>query len=88
MVSLKQDIFLECYAGNLVILNQHIFPNGLDGVLLLLVWQSSQEHFTEGSFTKLADDFEILKFHLARSPLLQSRCSFHILSQFLESPCI
>ena len=39
MVSLKQNVLLEGHACHLVILDQHILSDGLDGIFLLSVWQ-------------------------------------------------
>ena len=66
MLALEHDILLELGVLYLVVLNQYIFPNHLDGVQLLVFGVLSQKNFSKSAFTQHDNDFEISEL----------RCSF------------
>lgn len=65
VVALEHDLFFEDGAVNLVHLDKDILSNGFDGILLIvLLWEFSQEHLSECSSSKHHDHLEIFKIYI------------------------
>jgi len=64
VITLKHDIFLQQSVVNLVILNEDIFPDRLNGVEFLVLFELSQENFSEGTSTDDHQDLEVFEDNL------------------------
>lgn len=63
MISFKEDLLFKSNAGNLVIFNEYIFSDRLDSILLVIVWQFGQIHFSKSAFAQLHDNVKIFQFY-------------------------
>ena len=75
VVALEHDVLLEESALDLVHLNQHIFPDRLDGVQLLVDGQFCQEHLAKRASSQHHQQVEVLELDLLQG--LCQRSSAH-----------
>ena len=84
MLALEHDVLFELRVLDLIVLNQHIFPNDLNGVQFLVFCVLRQKNLAEGSFAQHHHDFEISKLSRASICLL----FFLVLMDKNRAPCI
>ena len=70
MLALEHDILFKLRVLDLIVLNQHIFPNDLNGVQLLVFCVLRQKNLAEGAFAQHHYDFEISQLSSASICLL------------------
>ena len=73
MICFKQNVFLKGRRLDLVVLNEHIFANGLDGVLFACLGKESQVDSPECALAKLQLYIEIFKPNIRCVAFLSNR---------------
>ena len=61
MISLKEDIFLKFRRLDLIVFNNHIFPEGLHSVYLRCTFLLHEEHLSKAASSNDFLDLEILQ---------------------------
>ena len=59
MLALEHDVLLKLRVLDLVVLDQHVFPDNFDRVQFLIFSVLRQEDFTESAFAKDDNDLEV-----------------------------
>lgn len=84
MLALEHDVLFELRVLYLVVLDQHIFPNDLNGVQFLVFCVLRQKNLAEGAFAQHHYDFEISQLSTASICLL----FFLVLMDEYRASCI
>jgi hypothetical protein len=64
MLAAEQNVFLQLRVLHLVVLNQHVFPDRLDGVLLLVKLALRKENFAKRASAQKRNQLEVLVLYL------------------------